>query len=605
MSARNKRRTGQALVMVTLALFAMMGIIGLAVDLGWSFYVKKTAQAAADAAAIAATQRALDQVGQAGTITCGVNAQCTGGTLYNCPEPPAAINTNLDSGCAYAGRNAFAPGGSRTVNLDSDVPANRLPPTVLGTVSVDYWVTVRSVQTVPQLFSIFLGNRTGTVAARATAAIVDSTVIGSLILLNREGDWAGIGSGGRPLYGINIHGQANVSQVPASLRAAGGILMASTCHGNCPDNTHAGVLDGGTAVSAPFTYIRGLGDVSMSNNATWVATPESGKEDGSFFMDPMRGKGQPPPPTGLTDRPIVGGMIDGTRDPATLAPGNYYAVDAYGNPTGEPITLTGNITFASAGFGGWVFFGGVAISQTGQGATNITFGPGTYVFAGVKPTQNGNAKPLFDVSVSGSVTLQSSGSGPDYPGSIFIFTDPNYVGGTAANPRPLEVPAALNPTRSSLKQGTSGFQTGNNPRLMIDLNGLNEDSGALPPGRGLEPFSSVIVWQDQRNSTVKYNQDGHVACGNGASACEKTPAELAADGVVTGSPNLYFQASPQTHLNGTVYQPRGAWTTMVGGGGYFGPLKIITGSFDLQASSAVQLLPTQNTLKRKIVALIE
>lgn len=33
----DKRQGGQAIVLVTLALFAMFGLMGLAVDLGWSF----------------------------------------------------------------------------------------------------------------------------------------------------------------------------------------------------------------------------------------------------------------------------------------------------------------------------------------------------------------------------------------------------------------------------------------------------------------------------------------------------------------------------------------------------------------------------------------
>ncbi len=40
--------------MVTLSLFAMFGMMGLAVDTGWSYFVQKQAQAAADAGALAA-----------------------------------------------------------------------------------------------------------------------------------------------------------------------------------------------------------------------------------------------------------------------------------------------------------------------------------------------------------------------------------------------------------------------------------------------------------------------------------------------------------------------------------------------------------------------
>ena len=50
-------RKGQALVMVTFALFAMIGVIGLSMDLGWSFFVRKAAQSAADTAAMAAATK--------------------------------------------------------------------------------------------------------------------------------------------------------------------------------------------------------------------------------------------------------------------------------------------------------------------------------------------------------------------------------------------------------------------------------------------------------------------------------------------------------------------------------------------------------------------
>src|SRR6266571_4575679 len=53
---------GQAIVLVTLALFAMAGLMGLAVDLGWSFYLKKQAQSSADAAALSAVQEAKNRL---------------------------------------------------------------------------------------------------------------------------------------------------------------------------------------------------------------------------------------------------------------------------------------------------------------------------------------------------------------------------------------------------------------------------------------------------------------------------------------------------------------------------------------------------------------
>ncbi len=61
---RSHGRRGQALLLVTLALFAMCGLLGLAVDLGWAYFVKKSAQASSDAGALAAAHVVLSQVGQ-------------------------------------------------------------------------------------------------------------------------------------------------------------------------------------------------------------------------------------------------------------------------------------------------------------------------------------------------------------------------------------------------------------------------------------------------------------------------------------------------------------------------------------------------------------
>ena len=65
MNKRRQKSSGQALVMVTMGLVAMAGLMGLAVDMGWSFFVQKQAQAVADAAALAAVQEAMAQVSAA------------------------------------------------------------------------------------------------------------------------------------------------------------------------------------------------------------------------------------------------------------------------------------------------------------------------------------------------------------------------------------------------------------------------------------------------------------------------------------------------------------------------------------------------------------
>src|ERR1051326_1817675 len=61
---------GQALVMVTIGIVFIMGLLGLVTDVGWGYYRKQVAQAAVDAAVLAAVQQA-SVTGSSSTIVCG------------------------------------------------------------------------------------------------------------------------------------------------------------------------------------------------------------------------------------------------------------------------------------------------------------------------------------------------------------------------------------------------------------------------------------------------------------------------------------------------------------------------------------------------------
>jgi Putative Flp pilus-assembly TadE/G-like len=157
------RHRGQALIMTTLALIPMFGLMGLAVDLGWMEFTKKSAQTAADAAAMASVLQYQSTIFST-TVTCGV-----GGVVCQAPTSCSPAPTSyLHSGCDYAQLNGFSSSGNQYVSLESGTGA---PPTASGVLSSAYWVTARVNQTVPQLFSAVLGNTTGRVAARATAAL--------------------------------------------------------------------------------------------------------------------------------------------------------------------------------------------------------------------------------------------------------------------------------------------------------------------------------------------------------------------------------------------------------------------------------------------------
>src|SRR5579862_7634585 len=110
MSNRKRTSGGQALVMATLGLMAMCGMMGLAVDLGWSFFVQKEAQAAADGAALAAVEEAVVRLGgSTGSFACSQVADLSGTLPGQIDCETGGIScanvvgtSNLNSGCQFA-----------------------------------------------------------------------------------------------------------------------------------------------------------------------------------------------------------------------------------------------------------------------------------------------------------------------------------------------------------------------------------------------------------------------------------------------------------------------------------------------------------------------
>src|ERR1700733_4258738 len=86
-------QSGQALILGTLTLSVLFGAVGLATDLGMSYYTKSAVQTAADAATTAAAVYAYnhsDACSPTGTVNCGVSYTCAG------VNPPT---NSLQAGC--------------------------------------------------------------------------------------------------------------------------------------------------------------------------------------------------------------------------------------------------------------------------------------------------------------------------------------------------------------------------------------------------------------------------------------------------------------------------------------------------------------------------
>src|SRR5437588_8858434 len=72
LNRRKIRSKGQAILLITVALIPVMGLAGLAIDVGYMQYTQRTAQAAADAAVLAAVGRFNTSVG---------------GSIFACDDP--------------------------------------------------------------------------------------------------------------------------------------------------------------------------------------------------------------------------------------------------------------------------------------------------------------------------------------------------------------------------------------------------------------------------------------------------------------------------------------------------------------------------------------
>jgi len=575
-------RRGQALLLVTLSLFAMCGLLGLAIDLGWAYFIKKSAQNAADAAALAAAYQALNANGE--TVTPFPNPGGSGG---DCD-----LSGNLQTACQYAEQNDFNPGGHggrQKINITADQgPLTRQDTSIVPSCSpavlvgcVEYRVTVRTVEAIPQLFSAILGNSAALSSARSTAAVVQEFVNGSLILLNR-----------------NDATEGGIDAVAAPIVVTAGIVVASTLPGTIP---------------------KGIAGPVIAMNP--VANP--GLPDGPQFLDPMRGYGQPPLPTADPDgqcgkslctyavmgsdmssssifrvgvdsvadtsHDYVGsGLLSGNYVSATWRPGCGITKCHSVTPSGNQLGIGGTVTFndSSVTFGYYIFYGGLSV-----GGGKMLMGPGEYMFVGGGAAGDLTTTNTADIEGTGAILIFSGASGP-FTGDITTAagpTDlyPNLIL-TQINSNELLVAAA--------EMGILAFgpvTLANGPK--VNVSGIDPTSPSIP--QNLVPFGGIVMWQDQANSTVKYLPDGNIdlSCGGINSPCPKT----------VGNPVINVQALSNLGFTGTIYQPRGA-SINVGSGVLQGNLQVITGA--VTGGGGVNLTPPANLnlrLRRRVVALIE
>jgi hypothetical protein len=356
--------------MVTMSLFMLFGVMGLAVDLGWSYYRKQVAQTAADAAAMAAAIVAYNST--TGIITCGSNNVVCQATPTACPVITGNPANNIQNGCLYAKANGFTNGGTQTVTMSSSALGVAPNPTSF---SILYTVTATVTETNPQLFSAVGGHQYGTVAVQSTAEVIQPPVPACIYALNRTAPGA-----------LSVAGGSSIDSKNCGIAVNSSSSSALTIGGNSK-----------TTITAAFVKI--VGDFQRNGQSTISPTPITRV---SLFSDPLGNLPAPPAPT-LCDHTNY--AISSGSD--TLSPGTFCG--------GIKISGPADVTFKPGVY--YVYGGGINFTSANSkiNGTDVTFfntdgrGPNIAI-----------VYPFAPITISGqpNVTLSAPTTGT-YSGVLF------------------------------------------------------------------------------------------------------------------------------------------------------------------------------------------
>jgi Flp pilus assembly protein TadG len=436
MESGRKGERGQALLMVTLASVAMFGALGLAVDLGWAYYVRTSAATAADSAALAAVQWANDAIlSSGGTYTCGTNGIVCNTSATACPSSPGS-STSIGAGCLYAQANGFSASGNQNVTMQSN--AGSTPPTATGITNVQYWVTARVSQRIPQLFSAILGKQHALVSARSTAAVVGGITGGCVYVLHPTAAGA-----------MTVTGTA-------TLTAPCGIWVNS-------NNTRALQVTGSACVNAGTSQIRVAGNYTGSN----ICISPSPTTGISSFPDPLASISRPSVPSTCTSTNLTISSSVRTLNPGTYCggitisssivtfnPGTYILVGGGLVASSSTSSLTGaNVMFYNTACGAGY---SNTVCPTGSGSYSGVYRPfnisGGLTATLSAPTSGTYNNILFmqdrTVPIQTLVETLSGGTMGNFTGAFYVPRSPlSYAGGTVtASPSMALVSYTLNIT---------------------------------------------------------------------------------------------------------------------------------------------------------------
>ena len=418
---RVSKSRGQALLLVTISLSVLFGLLGLAVDVGWSYYRQGSAQAAADAAVLAATQAVA--ASPLSSFTCGTNPVWCGspeGTATACPATaPTTMTTAYNNACAMAAQNGFVTSGKQQVTIQADTTGSA--PTAPGA-AVSYWVTARVTEKPLQFFGGMIGAAMN-VTARSTAGIVNG------------------GGAGGCIYVLDPHAQdAFEASNNAQITTGCGIYVNSDGKATNPAK-EAMYVTGSAKVSVTSGTINVDGSELEDNNGSHAGTLNQNM--GSTVADPLASL---PTPTVGTCLPSPAGQMSAWQStPYTPSAGTYCNGFNLSNGMG-----------AVMGPGVYIINGGTFSIQSGP----LTASGGVMVFL-----TNG---ATMSIANGTNVTLSSQSSGT-YQGILF-YSDRNYTpgGSNVAGGATMKLTGSLYFPTSTLTVDNGTNTAGSNMAIVAD-----------------------------------------------------------------------------------------------------------------------------------------
>jgi hypothetical protein len=452
LGARNER--GQILILVAASMIVLMGVLALAVDLGFSWMLRRQEQNAADPAAIAAARWLRDPV--------------TGDATMNLPAMQ-------DDACFYAQQNGFFEGDVGCANALANKDLQVLsPPTSGDYVGMPGHVQVIIRSSHPTYFGRIFGQTEAQVTTAAVAAnTTENSYSSSLHALDPHGCEAGkVQGNGGPSTGAKVTIEPRIDPDTGLPFVGGFVQVNSDCDGPvtpaglaaCGGGTGALKVAGGASLDAPQVYT--YGDCARDGGA--IITTD----------DPMNRVNQGTVPVGDPLADLEGPPLNATMTGALCGVGGGQTnVDSSsgcgaGGADWGWVPCADDASVRCVTLSPGVYYGGWKLTTDKY---RLLMEPGVYIFAGGGITQNG------------SVIQAVSGDGDPATAQVLLFNtdNPKYADECHAN---------YDAQPQGYCQSGMNFTSG----IRFQAFGIGDFACGIDPT--VCPYKGMLLWHDWRGS---------------------------------------------------------------------------------------------------------